>query len=145
MPSVYGLAATSVLLNTLPERLLALLSIVPTLEDGLRGVTLTESEEVMVRSYTKGFVVPRAFLTDYSSDYDTAKDVDGLVIADGDVISIIGVNIDYPVMVKLDGQDVAAMIEFIVKSVSLDVLRDLKRVVDDEIVKRHALETEEEV
>ena len=99
----------------------------------------------MVRSYTKGFVVPRAFLTDYSSDYDTAKDVDGLVIAAGDVISIIGVNIDYPVMVKLDGQDVAAMIEFIVRSVSPDVLRDLKRVVDDEIVKRAPQPFEDEV
>lgn len=100
---------------------------------------------MVLRSYTKGFVVPRAFLTDYNPDYDTAKDVDGLVIADGDVISIIGVNIDYPVMVKLDGQDVAAMIEFIVKSVSPDVLRDLKRVVDDEIVKRAPQPFEDEV
>ena len=144
MPSVYGLVATSVLLNTLPERLLALLSTVPTFEAGPHGVMLMESEELMLKEYTQGFIVPQAFTSEYRGEYGEPRKFDAVVTRDGVILEMIGVNMPYEVMMTLDCQDITAFVEFMSEAMPTDFLSELKGLIDAELTKRRALETENE-
>lgn len=95
----------------------------------------------MLKEYTQGFIIPRAFTSEYRGEYNEPRKFDAIATRDGTILEMIGVNMPYEVMMTFDCQDITAFVEFMSEAMPTDFLSELKRLIDAELTKRRALET----
>ena len=89
----------------------------------------------MLKDYAQGFIIPRAFVTEYRGEYGEPRTFDSIITKDCGTVEAVGINMPYEVMMRLDCQDIVALFEFMIDAMPAFYLNEVKKLADAQLAK----------